>query len=158
MLCRPLGQVILESPVFKPDVIGPRYAAASCIQCHVMDGRGPTPFESQDLFALVAQLSVPGQDSTGAPIPHPFYGSQLDVEAAEGHTPEGRLQVAYEYIEGAFDDGTPYTLRKPTYQFLDLAHGSLGTNIPDQSGTPGHDGPAGILSSDRTHAGRARIP
>ncbi len=138
----PLGQVILESPVFKPDVIGPRYAAASCIQCHVMDGRGPTPFESQDLFALVAQLSVPGQDSTGAPIPHPFYGSQLDVEAAEGHTPEGRLQVAYEYIEGAFDDGTPYTLRKPTYQFLDLAHGSLGTNIPDQSGTPGHDGPA----------------
>tara|TARA_B100001059_G_scaffold232186_1_gene269534 strand:+ start:8327 stop:11086 length:2760 start_codon:yes stop_codon:yes gene_type:complete len=134
----PIGQTIVESPGFINNVIGPRYAAASCIQCHNMDGRGATPFEGEDLVSLVAQTSIPGMGAFGEPVPHPFYGSQLDV-AAEGETaPEGRLQVVYEEIDGSFDDGTPYSLRKPTYRFIDMNYGSLGSNIPDEVSSPGY--------------------
>ncbi|MDG2423182.1 MAG: di-heme oxidoredictase family protein [Phycisphaerales bacterium] len=136
----PLGQNIVESPAFKPGVIGPRYAAASCIQCHSMDGRGPTPYPNQDLFGLVAQVSIPGQGAFGEPLPHPFYGNQLDVLAEDGTAIEGRMQVEYEEINGTFDDGTPYVLRKPAYRFMNLAYGALGTNLPDQEGSQGYPG------------------
>jgi CxxC motif-containing protein (DUF1111 family) len=138
----PLGPMIQTSPVFRDGMLGPRYNAASCVQCHMMDGRGPTPYTDQDLFGLVAQLSIPGQGQQGEPIPHPLYGRQLDV-ASEGNVQaEGRLQVSYEQINGTFDDGTPYTLRKPVYHFKDLAYGSLGKNIPDDIGSPGYPGVA----------------
>lgn len=136
----PIGQTIVESPAFKSGVIGPRYAAASCIQCHNMDGRGATPFEGSDLISLVAQTSIPGQGPFGEPIPHPFYGSQLDVAVEGDNQPEGRLQVTYEEITGHFDDGTPYSLRKPTYRFMDMSQGSLGSNLPDESSTQGYQG------------------
>ncbi|MEE2906563.1 MAG: di-heme oxidoredictase family protein [Planctomycetota bacterium] len=138
----PLGQLIEDSPVFQGGIIGPRYAAASCIQCHSMDGRGATPYANQDLVALIAQVSIPGKTADGEPLPHPLYGKQLDV-VADGTVPsEGRLQVRYEEINGHFDDGTPYTLRKPIYEFLDMAYGSLGTNLPDNIGSPGYQGNA----------------
>ena len=138
----PIGQTIVESPVYKPDVIGPKYAAASCIQCHNMDGRGETPFSNMDLVSLVAQTSIPGKGAFGEPIPHPFYGSQIDVAAEANTNPEGRIQVTYEEIEGYFDDGTPYSLRKPIYRFMDMAYGSLGTNIPDEDASLGYEGVA----------------
>ncbi|MCH2133383.1 MAG: hypothetical protein MK116_06510 [Phycisphaerales bacterium] len=136
----PIGQPIVSSPAFQPDMLGPRYAAASCIQCHVMDGRAPTPQPGQDLVGLIAHTSIPGQGAFGEPIPHPLYGNQVDGSAEGEVTIEGRLQVTYEEITGTFNDGTPYTLRKPSYHFLDMAYGSLGTNLPDTDGTPGYGG------------------
>ena len=136
----PIGQTIVESPAFKNGVIGPSYAAASCIQCHNMDGRGATPFAGEDLVSLVAQTSIPGKGAFGEPVPHPYYGSQLDIAAEGDIEPEGRLQVTYEEITGYFDDGTSYSLRKPTYRFMDMSHGSLGSNIPDELSTPGYQG------------------
>ena len=134
----PIGQPIDSSPAFQSGILGPRYAAASCIQCHVMDGRAPTPQPGQALIGLLAQTSIPGQGSHGEPLAHPLYGNQLDI-AAEGKTIiEGRLQVSYEDLNGFFDDGTPYTLRKPIYEFHDMAHGSLGTNLPDMNGSSGY--------------------
>ena len=135
----PLGEIAQSSPVFQGGLLGPRFNAVSCMTCHTMDGRGETPLAGQDLHQLVAQVSVPGVGAFGEPLSHPYYGSQLSTA---GTMPEGRLQVQYEFIDGQFDDGSPWTLRKPTYEFRDMESGSLGTNLPDVNGSAGWAGEA----------------
>lgn len=130
----PLGEIAQSSPVHQSGVLGPRFNSSSCITCHAMDGRGATPMEGVDLHQLVAHVSVPGTDSVGAPLPHPYYGSQLGTG---GDSPEGRLRVRYEDVQGQFDDGTPWTMRRPVYDFQDMESGSLGINLPDVDGSPG---------------------
>ena len=136
----PIGQPLSPSPVHRSGALRPRQNAASCIECHALDGRGATPQEGTDLLSLVAQLSIPGTGPNGGPIPHPHYGSQFSPDSAAGTSPEGRLRVEYEEQIGFFDDGTTYSLRVPTYVFEEMAYGSLGTNLPDNIGSPGYGG------------------
>ena len=139
----PIGVVFDQSPHARMQELGPSFNSQSCISCHHLDGRGATPTGlEENLQALTMQLSIPGTDDTGKPLPHPLYGENFSTQATDGSTAEGRLTVSYELIEGAFADGTPYTLRKPVYAFRDTAYGSLGSNLPDASGTPGYDGVA----------------
>ncbi len=138
----PIGQPLDASPVHQTNLLGPRFNAASCIQCHALDGRGETPYEGVDQISLVAQLSIPGSGPHGEPIPHPLYGGQLSPGASNTATPEGQLRVQYTDVHGTFDDGTPWTLRKPTYEFHGMESGSLGTNLPDVDGSAGYAGQA----------------
>lgn len=138
----PIGFVLDPSPHARIEELGPRFNAPSCISCHAMDGRGATPTgEETNLSALVMQLSLGQDDPSSGPIAHPLYGRQFDTDARPGAGREGRLTVHYEPVEGTFDDGTPYTLRRPVYTFRETAFGSPGTNLPDESGSPGWDGP-----------------
>ena len=137
----PLGTDFDQSPHARLQALGPSFSAQSCIACHHLDGRGATPTGSEEnLQALTMQLSIPGTDSNGKPLPHPLYGKNFSTRAIDGATAEGRLTVTYEIVEGSFADGTPYSLRRPVYAFHDTAHGSLGSNLPDASGTPGYEG------------------
>ena len=135
----PLGEIAQSSPVYEPGLLGPRFNAASCMDCHAMDGRGATPVEGVALHQLVAQVSIPGASPEVAPASHPYYGVQLNTA---GDDAEGRLQVRYELVEGQFDDGEPWTLRRPIYEFHAMESGSLGVNLPDEAGSPGYQGEA----------------
>jgi CxxC motif-containing protein (DUF1111 family) len=120
----PIGFGLRASSHARPEALGPMLNASSCIACHHLDGRGATPTGEEDtLTSLVMQLSMDETDAFGAPIPDPRYGRQFDTASAEGYQPEGRLQVDYEIIDGTFDDGTPYQLRRPSYRFEDTLHG-----------------------------------
>lgn len=135
----PLGEIAQSSPVFEAGLLGPRFNAASCMECHAMDGRGATPVEGVDLRHLVAQVSIPGAPSDAAPRSHPYYGVQLNTAGADA---EGRLRVRYEPVTGQFDDGEPWTLRRPVYEFHAMESGSLGVNVPDIDGSAGYAGVA----------------
>ncbi|MEO1583589.1 MAG: di-heme oxidoredictase family protein [Planctomycetota bacterium] len=126
----PVGFDMGQSPDFVPGLLGPIYTNNSCIECHMLDGRGTAPASLGDPFDdYVVRLSVPDPSGYGS-VPHPLYGVQLDTNAVPGATPEGAAALEWEYIDGAFDDGTPYQLRKPIVRFTDLLYGDIGTNIP----------------------------
>jgi len=137
----PVGFNMGASPVFNPDYLGPLYTNNSCIECHMLDGRGRAPETIADpLDNYVVRLSIPSE-SGGASQPHPLYGDQLDLKAVPGATPEGKASINWEIVHGTFDDGTPYELRKPSFEFTELLYGEFGTNIPGESAASAQGGP-----------------
>ncbi len=114
------------------DGLGPTFNAQACSSCHVLDGRGapPDPTGAEARLGLLLRLSVPGTDAaTGAPLPDPVYGGQLQDRAVLDVPAEGRLAVSYEIIAGSYGDGTPFELLSPTYEVEDLAFGPLASDI-----------------------------
>jgi len=139
----PVGFDMGTSPVFQSGLLGPMYTNNSCIECHMLDGRGMAPSGPADSIEdYVVRLSIPGPLGE-APTPHPLYGVQLDSKAVPGSTPEGTASIEWELVSGTFDDGTPYDLRRPRVQFSDLIYGDIGTNLPGGSAPSLADGPYG---------------
>jgi CxxC motif-containing protein (DUF1111 family) len=92
--------------------LGPRYDATSCTGCHRLDGRGAPPETASDVASSLVVLLSPA---------HPVYGGQLSRRGM----PEGDVRVAWDEQAGAFDDGTPFTLRRPRWSFVNLTAGPL---------------------------------
>ena len=108
------------------DGLGPSFNALSCSSCHTLDGRGKPPDSAEDpQRGLLFRLSIPGHGPNGGPMPDPVYGGQLQDRAVLLVPPEGRMIVGYRELPGSFEDGEPYSLRAPTYEIGDLAHGPL---------------------------------
>jgi CxxC motif-containing protein (DUF1111 family) len=110
------------------DGLGPFFNATACASCHVLDGRGKPPSPGEEPTSMVFRLSM----ADGSPLPG--YGNQLQNHAINGVEAEGSVDVEYIEIPGTYPDGTPYTLRKPTYTFINLKYGNF---------------PAGFLFSPR---------
>jgi CxxC motif-containing protein (DUF1111 family) len=111
------------------DGLGPTFNATSCSGCHDGDGRGPPPEGDEPLLALFLRLSVPGQDAHGGPLPEPSYGEQLQNHAILGVPAEGDATVTYVEQPGAFADGEPYSLRRPTYTLKSLGYGPMASGF-----------------------------
>jgi CxxC motif-containing protein (DUF1111 family) len=112
------------------DGLGPTFNASSCAGCHFKDGRGAPPQAAQEQFlGLLVRLSVPGEDAHGGPLPDPSYGGQFNHRSILGIPAEGTSTVTYVEVPGAFDDGTPFSLRKPTYELGNLAFGPLAADV-----------------------------
>ena len=114
------------------DGLGPTFNARACASCHVLDGRGlpPEPGFDENRFGLLFRLSVPGQDAeTGAPLPDPHYGDQLQDRAIPDVPAEGRVDTTYQLIQGNYGDGSTYELRSPVYSVEDLAFGPLADDV-----------------------------
>ena len=112
------------------DGLGPTFNAQACSSCHTHDGRGRPPESPDDpTRGLLLRLSIPGTDATGAPLPDPNYGGQLQDRAIRQIPPEGRLILTYTEIPGTYADGQPYTLLSPHYDFADLAFGPLHPDL-----------------------------
>ena len=76
------------------------------------------------------RLSIPGADPvSGAPLPDPVYGGQLQDRSVLGVPAEGVLTVRYETVAGVYGDGTAYELRSPIYEIDDLAFGPLSDDV-----------------------------
>ena len=113
------------------DGLGPTFNAQSCSSCHTLDGRAKPPDHPDDPErGLLFRISLPGADpATGAPIPHPAYGGQIQDRAILHIPPEGKVIALWTEIRGKYADGEPYSLIKPEYQLTQLAFGELPADI-----------------------------
>jgi CxxC motif-containing protein (DUF1111 family) len=112
------------------DGLGPTFNRVSCSGCHVRDGRGRPPIEGEkELLSMLLRLSLPGRDAHGGPKPHPAYGDQLNDRALPGVPAEARVEIAYTEIDGRYDDGTSYSLRRPEYRLHDASFGAFGDDV-----------------------------
>ncbi len=120
------------------DGLGPLFNAQSCAVCHPGTGRRQVPPEGElTNVGLVVRLSVPGIDQvTGAPVPEPAYGDQLQDRAIDGFEPEGTIYTNYVTQQGLFADGTLFEILWPTVNIRDRRHGPLteGTQVSARIG------------------------
>jgi len=125
------GWVMAPASAEGNDGLGPTFNATGCSACHSHDGRGSPPTSPDDTrsFGLLVRLSVPGTDEHGGPKHEPTYGDQLQTFAILGIEPEGRLDLSWEEVPGAFADGQPYSLRRPMIAFADLAYGPMADDV-----------------------------
>jgi CxxC motif-containing protein (DUF1111 family) len=123
------GWVTAPSSTTAIDGLGPTFNANSCSSCHFKDGRGAPPQEAgEEFLGLLIRLSVPGRDEHGGPLPEPSYGGQFNHRSVLGVPAEGTSSVTYTEVPGAFADGTPYSLRRPSYSFGELAFGPMASD------------------------------
>ena len=122
--------VTSPASVKKRQGLGPVFNTTNCSACHFKDGRGRPPLnEKEGLVGLLLRLSVPGAGPHNEPVPVPNYGDQLNHRAILGVPPEGNVKMSYSVVEGRYVDGTPFSLRKPTYSFENLTAGPLPDNL-----------------------------
>ena len=102
------------NPVFTAQIgkLGPKFIARSCVECHVNNGRALPPALGAPMLQSVVDVA---SDSTGTP--HPVLGSVLQPQITSG-TAEGSAVISsYINSTGQYNDGTAYSLRKPSYTF-----------------------------------------
>ncbi|MGE0788216.1 MAG: di-heme oxidoredictase family protein [Sandaracinaceae bacterium] len=107
------------------DGLGPVFNSAACAGCHARDGRGSVPDDGDELESALVRISVPGEDAQGGPAPVPGYGGQIQPHGIAGVPGEATVRVRWEDVPGTFDDGTAYTLHRPTIEITDEAFGAL---------------------------------
>ncbi len=107
------------------DGLGPTFNAASCSSCHFLDGRGRPPVDGAPMESMLIRLSVPGTDLHGGPRGETSYGGQLNPRGILGVPGEGTAVIGWDEVAGRYDDGTPYTLRRPRLTFEGLAFGAM---------------------------------
>ena len=112
------------------DGLGPMFNRVSCSGCHTKDGRGRPPENNQGpMESMLLRISIPGKDANGGVVPHPVYGDQISERAILHVEPEGRAEISYTELPGAYGDGEKFSLRKPRYKISDLKYGDLGKDI-----------------------------
>lgn len=121
--------VVAPASTAARDGLGPLFNARSCSTCHFKDGRGRPPEASEPMITMLLRISLPGTNAFGGPRPDPVYGDQIQGAAVPGVPPEADVFVEYEPVEGNFEDGERYTLRKPTIRIRNAAYGPLATNL-----------------------------
>jgi CxxC motif-containing protein (DUF1111 family) len=96
------------------DGLGPVFNQRSCSSCHSRDGRAP-PFDPRgEMLGMLLRISIPGTDPHGGPAGDPTYATQIRPNAILGIPAEATGHVAYEEVPGTYEDGTPYSLRRPS--------------------------------------------
>ncbi|MCH2186127.1 thiol oxidoreductase, partial [Myxococcota bacterium] len=119
--------------------------------CHLRDGRGVVPNPGNLMISMLFKV---GTEAGGgvASAPDPIYGSEIQVDGVgRGPAPgflcdgeseyEGALEdgcgaigeafpfVEYEEVEGFYQDGRRFTLRKPIYGVRDPSYGELDEGV-----------------------------
>jgi CxxC motif-containing protein (DUF1111 family) len=110
------GAIFVSSPSPVNPGLGPVFNNNACASCHVNDGRGKP---DSALTSLLFRVSVPGTSKVGGPRRAKGYGLQLQTRATIGTDPEAGVEISYKEIKGKYGDGTPFSLRKPTYTVVD---------------------------------------
>ena len=122
--------VAAPSSTVARDGIGPMLNALSCSGCHFNDGRGRPPLNpGEKLSSMLIRLSTSAVESHGAPVGLIEYGEQLNNKSIPGATAEGDVLVNYIENLGKYDDGAEYSLRNPTYNFINLAYGAFPSDF-----------------------------
>ena len=121
------------------DGLGPLYNARSCARCHIGNGRGHPPKDSDDsAVSMFLRLSIPPQNAQQKQqlaagrigvIPEPTYGTQLQDTAVRGLKGEGRMQISYREISVALSEGESASLRVPQYSVGDLNYGPMHPQV-----------------------------
>lgn len=116
------------------DGLGPLFNARACQSCHIKDGRGHPPEGDADATSMFLRLArTPITDLevqelrnfVRTTFPDPTYGGQLQDLAVPGLAGEGQMKITYEEVEEIFADGKIISLRKPSYEAINLNYGPL---------------------------------
>ncbi|WDE99232.1 di-heme oxidoredictase family protein [Lentisphaera profundi] len=108
--------VTAPSSVPSLDGLGPLFNRVACSQCHLRDGRGRAPHDSNEMMnSMLVRMSAINEK--GEVIDHPIYGGQLSDRAIQDLKAEARVRVSWHESQGQFADGQTYSLRKPQYKF-----------------------------------------
>jgi CxxC motif-containing protein (DUF1111 family) len=109
------------------DGLGPLFNADSCAVCHPSTGRRQVPPDGElTNVGLIVRLSIPGADpTTGAPLPEPAYGDQLQDRAIGANDAEGTIFTNYVVQRGTYPDGTPFELLWPTVNIRSRNYGPI---------------------------------
>jgi len=108
------------------DGLGPLFQARSCSSCHLLDGRGQPPLDPNgESIGLLMRMSIMGTGAHGEPLGDPTYGDQLQDNAIQGVSYEGKLNITYSELAGTYPDGNTYSLRVPNYTINQLQYGNL---------------------------------
>lgn len=107
---------------------GPRFQQASCIDCHVNNGKSSPALNTPLSTMVVLTADV---DSTGKLVPDSRFGGHLwQGMVNDGKTQyDGRNAVlkvtSYRETPGQYPDGTAYTLQAPVYSLTDRQGNAL---------------------------------
>ncbi len=103
-----------ENPVYTEQVgkLGPQFYAASCVDCHLNNGRAIPPGLNTTIVNAVTKVGT----ATGAPDAQ--LGSSLQPLRIGG-VGEGSISISsYTFTNGTYGDGSAYQLRQPNYTFV----------------------------------------
>lgn len=103
---------------WSPAELGPVFNAVACAECHARDGRA-----NPEGPGLILRLSL--GDGTAEPV----YGEQFQPRGSNGAPGEGRVETHYTEVEGTYEDGERYSLRRPEYRLTDLAYGQMHAEV-----------------------------
>ena len=133
--------VFVTSPANVNPGLGPLFNNASCVGCHIRNGRGLP--EKGQLLVRVSDTKEWDLDSTVAPLQYqlegnvkqsntpsvPGLGTQIQDQAIYGHQPEAAVTINWREQTGQYGDGTTYQLRSPESK-ITMANGEvLAPNI-----------------------------
>ena len=98
--------------------LGPLYNNVSCVSCHVGDGRGKVPGSGETAASILFRISSSGVNAHGAPQAVNNFGDQIQHRSVNGVANEAQVSITYNEANGVYYDGTPYSLRSPTYTII----------------------------------------
>lgn len=110
------------------DNYGPVYGGYSCASCHVGAGRtSPGVWNQIGTDPDGSPVYGSGKNGMSAMLVYVArrngvffqgYGRVLHDQSIYGVTPEGKLEVRYDYMKGTFPDGEEYELAHPNYTIV----------------------------------------
>ena len=124
------GDIAFEAVFVTPPAkinpgLGPLFNNASCVGCHIRNGRG-MPEKGQLLVRVSQNPSVtsgkvknhrgnleetfPGESA----LPVPGLGTQIQDQGVYGHPPEAKVEINWQEQTGQYQDGSQYSLRSPS--------------------------------------------
>ena len=118
-----------DNPAFtsQANKLGPKFAAKSCVECHINNGRSLPPAVGTSLLQSVVKV---GSEDDGAP--HLLLGSELQLKSVSGSPEGGATLASYTSTNGTYGDGTAYSLRKPNYTFQGVTPAFFSVRVAPQ--------------------------
>ncbi|MEC5209365.1 CxxC motif-containing protein (DUF1111 family) [Psychrobacter sp. PL15] len=121
------------------DGLGGLFNVAACQSCHVKDGRGHAPMNTEDdADSLLVRLAMPAttdkqrqqlQNSLIEKVAHPVYGGQLQDRGIQGVPAEAQIAVQWTDKLVTFADGYTETLRAPTFSLTKPGYGAFDDEL-----------------------------
>ncbi|MBP2280062.1 CxxC motif-containing protein (DUF1111 family) [Psychrobacter sp. PL19] len=121
------------------DGLGGLFNVAACQSCHVKDGRGHAPMNTEDdADSLLVRLAMPAttdeqrqqlQNSLIEKVAHPVYGGQLQDRGIQGVPAEAQIAVQWTDKLVTFADGHIETLRAPTFSLTKPGYGAFDDEL-----------------------------
>jgi len=131
--------VIAPASTDSRDGLGGLFNVAACQSCHVKDGRGHAPMNTEDdADSLLIRLAMPAttdeqrqqlQSSLIEKVAHPVYGGQLQDRGIQGVPAEARIAVQWTDKPVTFADGYTETLRAPTFNLTKPGYGAFDDEL-----------------------------
>ena len=131
--------VIAPASTDSRDGLGALFNVAACQSCHIKDGRGHAPMNSDDdADSLLIRLAMPAsteeehqqlQSSQIEKVAHPMYGGQLQDRGIQGVPAEAHISVTWTDKPVTFTDGHVETLRAPTFSLTKPGYGAFDDDL-----------------------------